>query len=238
MFIIQFIRGFCMALAESVPGESGGTIAFLLGFYDKFIDSIDDLLTGTKEERKDAFVFLIKLGIGWISGFVIAVLILTSVFESHIYYISSLFIDIAPFSIRFHSCKAFGKRTHLIIMGSKGPALTVIKCPSFPVPGRKHSIAEGSHLLKGWSDDDLALSVIHSVFSILFNKDDSICFSLFHFDFFIFQGQNHSSLQVNDACPALLGHNGQMVRCKHSMSACHESHKEQEPSFDFIFHNI
>ena len=77
MFIIQFIRGFCMALADSVPGVSGGTIAFLLGFYDKFIDSIDDLLTGTKEERKDAFVFLIKLGIGWISGFVIAVLILT-----------------------------------------------------------------------------------------------------------------------------------------------------------------
>ena len=68
MFIIQFIRGFCMALADSVPGVSGGTIAFLLGFYDKFIDSIDDLLTGTKEERKDAFVFLIKLGIGWISG--------------------------------------------------------------------------------------------------------------------------------------------------------------------------
>ena len=57
MFIIQFIRGFCMALADSVPGVSGGTIAFLLGFYDKFIDSIDDLLTGTKEERKDAFCF-------------------------------------------------------------------------------------------------------------------------------------------------------------------------------------
>ena len=99
MFIIQFIRGFCMALADSVPGVSGGTIAFLLGFYDKFIDSIDDLLTGTKEDRKDAFVFLIKLGIGWISGFVIAVLILTSVFESHIYYISSLFIGFIIFAI-------------------------------------------------------------------------------------------------------------------------------------------
>ena len=81
MFIIQFIRGFCMALADSVPGVSGGTIAFLLGFYDKFIDSIDDLLVGTKEKRKDAFFFLIKLGIGWVSGFVIAVLVLTSVFE-------------------------------------------------------------------------------------------------------------------------------------------------------------
>lgn len=51
MFIIQFIRGFCMALADSVPGVSGGTIAFLLGFYDKFIDSIDDLLTGTKRKE-------------------------------------------------------------------------------------------------------------------------------------------------------------------------------------------
>ena len=26
--IINFIRGFCMALADSVPGVSGGTIAF------------------------------------------------------------------------------------------------------------------------------------------------------------------------------------------------------------------
>ena len=32
MFIIQFIRGFCMALADSVPGVSGGTIAFYLDF--------------------------------------------------------------------------------------------------------------------------------------------------------------------------------------------------------------
>ena len=67
-----------MALADSVPGVSGGTIAFLLGFYDQFIDSIDDLISGTKEERKVAILFLIKLGIGWVCGFVLAVLILTS----------------------------------------------------------------------------------------------------------------------------------------------------------------
>ena len=38
--IMRFIQGFCMALADSVPGVSGGTIAFLLGFYDKFIGSL------------------------------------------------------------------------------------------------------------------------------------------------------------------------------------------------------
>ncbi len=99
MYVIQFIRGFCMALADSVPGVSGGTVAFLLGFYDRFISSIDDLITGNVQKKKDAFFFLLKLGIGWICGFVLAVLVLTSVFESHIYAISSLFIGFIIFAI-------------------------------------------------------------------------------------------------------------------------------------------
>ena len=49
--MLNFIRGFCMALADSVPGVSGGTVAFLLGFYDKFIMSLDHLMSGTKEEN-------------------------------------------------------------------------------------------------------------------------------------------------------------------------------------------
>ncbi len=99
MYVIQFIRGFCMALADSVPGVSGGTIAFLLGFYDQFIGSIDDLITGNMQKKKEAVFFLIRLGIGWVVGFVLAVLVLTSVFESHIYAISSLFIGFIIFAI-------------------------------------------------------------------------------------------------------------------------------------------
>lgn len=99
MYIIQIIRGFCMALADSVPGVSGGTVAFLLGFYDEFITSIDDLLTGNMEKRKKAFMFLFKMGIGWVVGFILAVLVLTNVFESHIYAISSLFIGFIIFAI-------------------------------------------------------------------------------------------------------------------------------------------
>ena len=49
MMIVQFIRGFCMALADSVPGVSGGTVAFLLGFYDQFIGAVDDLMVGNME---------------------------------------------------------------------------------------------------------------------------------------------------------------------------------------------
>ncbi|WP_024615250.1 DUF368 domain-containing protein [Clostridium sp. Ade.TY] len=92
MYIINFIRGFCMALADSVPGVSGGTIAFILGFYDKFINSLNDVVTGNKEKRIEAIKFLIKLGIGWITGFVLSVLFITSIFNEHIYEISSLFV--------------------------------------------------------------------------------------------------------------------------------------------------
>ena len=97
--LLQMLNGFCMALADSVPGVSGGTIAFLMGFYDQFISSIDDLLTGNMEKKKTAFMFLVKIGIGWMIGFLSAVLVLTSVFESHIYAISSLFIGFIIFAI-------------------------------------------------------------------------------------------------------------------------------------------
>ena len=99
--LISLIRGFCMALADSVPGVSGGTVAFLLGFYDKFIQSLNDIFLGKKQERIEAFKFLAKLLVGWLIGFCSAVLVLTSVFESHIYAISSLFLGFIIFAIPY-----------------------------------------------------------------------------------------------------------------------------------------
>ena len=97
--VMNFIRGFCMALADSVPGVSGGTIAFLLGFYDKFVGSLGALITGTKKEKKEAIIFLIKIGIGWVIGFALAVTILANIFEKQIYEVSSLFIGFILFAI-------------------------------------------------------------------------------------------------------------------------------------------
>lgn len=88
-----------MALADSVPGVSGGTIAFLLGFYDAFINSLNDLMGRDNVKRKTAFLFLVKLGIGWVLGFCMSVLILSSLFEAYIYEISSLFLGLTLFAI-------------------------------------------------------------------------------------------------------------------------------------------
>ena len=88
-----------MALADSVPGVSGGTIAFIMGFYDKFINSLDSLIYGSKKEKIESLKFLIKLGIGWIVGMVLAALVLANLFDKHIYIISSLFLGFVIFAI-------------------------------------------------------------------------------------------------------------------------------------------
>jgi len=98
-YVVNFFNGFMMALADSVPGVSGGTIAFLLGFYDRFINSLNYLLTKNKNHRKSGIRFLIKLGIGWIIGMIASILVLTSVFETHIYKVSSLFMGFIILSI-------------------------------------------------------------------------------------------------------------------------------------------
>lgn len=97
--IKQFINGVCMALADSVPGVSGGTIAFILGFYDKFIGSINDLIYEKGEKRKASLFFLMKLGAGWVCGMIAAVLALSTAFETHIYFVSSVFMGFIIASI-------------------------------------------------------------------------------------------------------------------------------------------
>ena len=96
---MQTLCGFLMALADSVPGVSGGTIAFIMGYYDDFIGSLHSLIRGNRDEKKHTLQFLIRLGIGWIVGFIAAVLVLTSLFQTYIYQVSSLFIGLILFSV-------------------------------------------------------------------------------------------------------------------------------------------
>ena len=97
-FLKNAMQGFSMSLADSVLGVSGGTVAFVLWFYDKFINSLNTLII-RKGEKKETIQFLIKLGIGCIIGMAISSLILSNLFETHIYQVSSLFIGFIIFAI-------------------------------------------------------------------------------------------------------------------------------------------
>lgn len=97
--ILNMFYGFCMALSDSVPGVSGGTIAFILGFYEKLLDSIHNIFSKDKEIKKSAVPFLLKLMLGWAIGMGMSVMVLSSLFESHIYVLSSAFLGLTIVSI-------------------------------------------------------------------------------------------------------------------------------------------
>lgn len=117
------INGFCMALADSVPGVSGGTVAFIMGFYDQFIGSVHNLAFGKRNEKKSAVMYLAKLGIGWVIGMAMAVVVLSALFESHIYAVSSLFIGFIggaiPLIVKEEKCslQSVGKGIFFCLLG-------------------------------------------------------------------------------------------------------------------------
>ena len=136
-----------MALADSVPGVSGGTIAFLLGFYDKFIDSLEQIMGKDKEKRKEAILFLLKIAGGWIIGMGGSVLVLASLFERNIYQISSLFLGLILFSIPLiivEEKKVLKGHYQNLVFLVIGVALVVILSCINPVSGQGISVDVGS----------------------------------------------------------------------------------------------
>lgn len=126
--ILIILGGFLMALADSVPGVSGGTVAFLMGIYDNFIGSLNNIVSKDKEKRKKAFLFLVKLLSGWIVGMASAALVITAVFEENIYEISSLFLGFVIFAIPLmfvEEKESFKKKYYNIIFTLFGAAFVV-----------------------------------------------------------------------------------------------------------------
>lgn len=99
--LVNIFHGMIMALADSVPGVSGGTIAFILGFYDKFIEGLHEFFEGDKGERKPAFFYLLKLGLGWVFGLLLSIFFLSELFQSEIYFMSSVFLGLTTMSLPF-----------------------------------------------------------------------------------------------------------------------------------------
>lgn len=88
-----------MALADSVPGVSGGTAAFILGFYEPFLNAVHSLFGKDPAARRAAQLYLLKLGIGWGVGLISSILLLARMFENNIYFLSSLFFGLTLASV-------------------------------------------------------------------------------------------------------------------------------------------
>lgn len=99
--ILTLFHGFCMALTGCVPGVSGGTVAFIMGFYERFLGALHNMTSRDKALRRSSWGYLIKLGAGWILGMITAVLVLSRVLETNVYLLSSVFLGLTATAIPF-----------------------------------------------------------------------------------------------------------------------------------------
>lgn len=92
------LHGFSMALADSVPGVSGGTIAFILGFYERLLGAIDTIFHKCGP-RRPAMRYLARFFLGWAAGLMLSLLLIAQLLEQHIYLLSSVFLGLTAASI-------------------------------------------------------------------------------------------------------------------------------------------
>ena len=67
-YIINFLKGMIIGIANIIPGLSGGTMAILVGVYEKLIDTIGNFFKKFKETFVENMIFLIPIGLGAVVG--------------------------------------------------------------------------------------------------------------------------------------------------------------------------
>lgn len=95
------LHGMAMALADSVPGVSGGTVAFILGFYERFLGALRDVVGSDGDRRRAALWYLVRFAFGWAAGMGASILVLSRIFEQNIYFLSSAFLGLTVGAIPF-----------------------------------------------------------------------------------------------------------------------------------------
>lgn len=108
-FIINAVKGFAIGAANVVPGVSGGTMAYLLGIYERLLDSIKSvdveavkLLCSFKFKaffQKTDLVFLMSIFLGVAVSFLTLAKLLKWGFEEYPLYVWSIFFGLILASI-------------------------------------------------------------------------------------------------------------------------------------------
>ena len=110
-------RGMIMGVTDLIPGVSGGTMAVVLGIYDRLLEAISGFFS---KEWKRHLGFLVPLGI----GVVIALLslsrlidyLLKEYFEPTQFFFIGLIIGVIPFLIRHSEAKRYFTTRHIIAL--------------------------------------------------------------------------------------------------------------------------
>ncbi|MGP4076088.1 DUF368 domain-containing protein [Halobacillus sp. K22] len=110
-------RGMLMGASDVVPGVSGGTIAVVLGIYDRLIEAINGFFT---KEWKKHLKFLLPLGIGVITSILLLAKLIEWLFEHYPgptqFFFLGLIIGVLPYLTHKADVKHKFKANHYLIL--------------------------------------------------------------------------------------------------------------------------
>ena len=110
-------RGLLMGISDLIPGVSGGTIAFILGIYDRLLEAISGLFS--KEWRKH-LSFLIPLAIGIGAALLIFSRVIDFLLEEYeaptFYFFLGLIIGVLPFIAKQAKMTTEFRSYHFLVM--------------------------------------------------------------------------------------------------------------------------
>ncbi len=89
-FMKNFFKGVAISISQIVPGVSGGTIAMILGIYDKLLHAVNNIFKDFKNQYK----ILLEVGIGAIIGIILFSNIVKTLFDKYPIPIGYLFIGV------------------------------------------------------------------------------------------------------------------------------------------------
>lgn len=81
-YLLLFVKGMVIGVANIIPGVSGGTLAVVLGIYDKLIEAISNILSRS-EKRKEYAIFLATVFLGAASAIVLLANLMNYLLTSH-----------------------------------------------------------------------------------------------------------------------------------------------------------
>lgn len=145
-FFLDIIRGFGIGVAFIIPGFSGGSVAAILGIYEKMITAIADILKDFKNSIKTLF----PIGLGMIIGIVSLLFPLGWALASYPLPTVSLFVGLAIGGMPSVTDKVKGKRiSYKNLIASVIPLLVVLSISFLPIGAEKNlfNLSFGGYVL-------------------------------------------------------------------------------------------
>ena len=145
-FFMDILRGIAIGIAFIIPGFSGGSIAAILGIYEKLIGAIADIFSDFKNSIKTLF----PIGLGMVIGIISLLFPLSWALESFPIPTVSLFVGLAIGGMPSINDNVRGKRiTYKNLIAMIIPAVIVLAISFMPIGADKNltSLTFGGYAL-------------------------------------------------------------------------------------------